>query len=80
MNKRGAARLIVCVCACVRVRVCVCDCAPSSCAQVKPAFGTEEEDLRRLYDLGIIPFSDDFTDAKSRLLTFARQARAFAAC
>ena len=47
-----------------------------TCVQVKPAFGTEEEDLRRLYDLGIIPFSDDFTDARSRLLTFARQVRA----
>ena len=29
--------------------------------------------MRRLYDQGIIPFSDEFTDAKSRLLTFARQ-------
>jgi len=41
--------------------------------EVVPAFGTEEEDLRRLYDQGIIPYSDMFSAAKSRLLTFARQ-------
>ena len=41
--------------------------------EVKPAFGTEEEDLRRLYDQGIIPYSEAFAIAKSRLLTFARQ-------
>jgi vesicle-fusing ATPase len=43
--------------------------------KVVPAFGTEEEDLRRLYDLGVVPYSDDFTNAKSRLLTLARQVR-----
>lgn len=42
---------------------------------MQPAFGTEEDDLRRLFDQGIIPYSDEITEAKSRLLTFARQIR-----
>jgi vesicle-fusing ATPase len=43
--------------------------------KVQPAFGTQEEDLRRLYDMGIIPYSDAFANAKSRLLMLARQVR-----
>ena len=41
--------------------------------QVKPAFGAEDTDLRRLFDMGMIAYSEEFTLAKSRLLTLSRQ-------
>lgn len=42
--------------------------------QVRPAFGAEE-DLRRMYDKGIIAYSDAFNDSLSRLMTLSRQVR-----